>query len=231
MEFAASVADRLEAVRARIRAAAERSGRRFTDVTLVAVSKNVPAEGIRAVARLGVVDVGESRVQEALPKIEAVADPAIRWHLVGHLQRNKARRAAELFTLIHSVDTEALAEALAHGAETQGRVVSVLLQVNVAGEPGKHGCATAEVIPMARRMRRLAALRLEGLMTIAPLADDPGDARPVFQQLRRLGEALREEAPEARHLSMGMSDDFEVAIEEGATLIRVGRALFGDRPA
>jgi hypothetical protein len=221
---------RLDAVRGRIRAAAERAGRSPEDIALVVVTKGVPAERIHAAAALGVADFGESRLQEALPKIVALDAEAIRWHLVGHLQRNKARRAAGVFALIHSVDSPALAETLAGRGETQGRSVPVLLQVNVAREPGKRGFAPAEVLPAARRLQRLAGLRLEGLMTIAPLVRDPEEVRPIFRQLRRLGEALREEAPEAGHLSMGMSDDFEVAIEEGATLIRVGRALFCERP-
>ncbi len=204
----------------------------------MAVTKGVPVDRIRAAAALGVVDFGENRLQEALPKTGALDAVAIRWHLVGHLQRNKARRAAELFSLIHSVDSRALAETLARHGEARGRPVAVLLQVNVAAEAAKRGFAPRELLREARGMVRLAGLRVDGLMTIAPLVGNPEEVRPIFRQLRALGEELRAEAPGARHLSlsgalhlsMGMSDDFEVAIAEGATLIRIGRALFGERP-
>jgi len=228
---------RLEAVRSRIAAACGRAGRSPEDVTLVAVTKGVVPDRIRAAAALGLRDFGENRIQEALPKIAGL-EGGVRWHLVGHLQRNKARRAAELFSLIHSVDSRALAETLARFGEAQGRPVTVLLQVNVAAEAAKHGFAPRELLREAHGMVRLAGLRVDGLMTIAPLVGNPEEVRPIFRQLRALGEELRAEAqgarhlslPGALHLSMGMSDDFEVAIEEGATLIRLGRALFGERP-
>jgi len=227
----------LKAVRSRIAAACSRAGRSPEDVTLVAVTKGVVPDRIRAAAALGLRDFGENRIQEALPKIAGL-EGGVRWHLVGHLQRNKSRRAAELFSLIHSVDSRALAETLARHGEAQGRPVAVLLQVNVAAEAAKHGFAPGELLREAREVVRLAGLRVEGLMTIAPLVGNPEEVRPIFRQLCALGEELRAEAPEARHLSMpgarhlsmGMSDDFEVAIEEGATLIRVGRAIFGERP-
>ncbi len=220
---------RLSVLQSRIRAACERAGRSPHEVGLVAVTKSVAPERIRAAAALGLRDFGESRVQEALPKMAAL-EAGWRWHLVGHLQRNKAGRAAEVFTLIHSVDSPALAETLARQGDARGRPVAALLQVNVAAEPSQHGFPPHEVLGEARRMLRLTGLRVEGLMTIAPLSANPEQVRPIFQELRRLGEALRADAPQARHLSMGMSDDFEVAIEEGATLIRMGRALFGERP-
>lgn len=227
---------RLETVRARIRAACERGGRTPEEVGLVAVTKGVEGSRIREARALGLTDFGESRVQEALPKIAAL-DPAIRWHLVGHLQRNKTGRAADTFALIHSLDSVALGEELARRGEAMGRPVAVLLQVNVAAEASKRGMRPGEVAEAARRLGALAGLRLEGLMTIAPLVHDPEEVRPVFRELRRLGQVLAAERAEARHLSpgvsghlsMGMSDDFEVAIEEGATVIRVGRALFGER--
>lgn len=211
-----------------MRAAAERSGRRIEDVRLVAVTKGVDPERIREALALGIVDLGENRIQEALPKIAALGS-APRWHLVGHLQRNKVGRAIEAFALIHSVDSVRLTEEIARRAGVLGRDIPVLLQVNVAGEPGKHGFAPEEVRDAARRIAGSPGVRVRGLMTIAPLADDPETVRPIFRRLRRLGEVVRAEVPDADELSMGMSQDYEVAIEEGATLIRVGRAIFGGR--
>lgn len=219
---------RLAAVQARMRAAAERGGRRIEDVRLVAVTKGVDPERIREALALGIVDLGENRIQEALPKITALG-PAPRWHLVGHLQRNKVGRAIEAFALIHSVDSVRLAEEIARRAGVLGRDIPVLLQVNVAGEPGKHGFAPDEVRDAARRIAGSPGVRVRGLMTIAPLADDPETVRPMFRRLRRLSEEVRAEVSDADQLSMGMSQDYEVAIEEGATLIRVGRAIFGGR--
>lgn len=219
---------RLAAVQARVRAAADRSGRRIEDVRLVAVTKGVDPERIGEALALGIVDLGENRIQEALPKIAALG-PAPRWHLVGHLQRNKVGRAIEVFALIHSVDSVRLAEEIARRAGVLGRDIPVLLQVNVAGEPGKHGFAPEEVRDAARRIAGSPGVRVRGLMTIAPLADDPETVRPMFRRLRRLSEEVRAEVSDADELSMGMSQDYEVAIEEGATLIRVGRAIFGGR--
>ncbi|MDQ7851171.1 MAG: YggS family pyridoxal phosphate-dependent enzyme [Armatimonadota bacterium] len=223
------LAQRLAAVRQRMQAAAQRSGRRADSVRLVAVTKGVAAARIREAMALGVLDFGENRVQEALPKIAALG-PGPRWHLVGHLQRNKVRRAVEAFALIHSLDSLPLAEAISRRAEAAGRWVEVLLQVNVAGEPRKHGFAPAEVPQAVRHIAGLPALILRGLMTIAPLEADPQRVRPVFRRLRELRDALRVQWPGLEELSMGMSDDFEVAIEEGATLVRVGRAIFRERP-
>ncbi len=211
-----------------MRAAADRSGRRIEDVRLVAVTKGVDPERIREALALGIVDLGENRIQEALPKIAALG-PAPRWHLVGHLQRNKVGRAIEVFALIHSVDSVRLAEEIARRAGVLGRDIPVLLQVNVAGEPGKHGFAPEEVRDAAPRIAGSPGVRVRGLMTIAPLADDPETVRPMFRRLRRLSEEVRAEVSDADELSMGMSQDYEVAIEEGATLIRVGRAIFGGR--
>ena len=211
-----------------MRAAAQRTGRPAEAVRLVAVTKGVAPERIREAMALGVLDFGENRIQEALLKIAALG-PGPRWHLVGHLQRNKVRRAVDAFALIHSVDSLPLAEEIARRAEAVGQPVPVLLQVSVAAEPQKHGFAPDAVPPAARHVAALPAIRLRGLMTIAPLAADPEEVRPVFRRLRELRDVLRAEWPELDELSMGMTDDFEVAIEEGATLIRVGRAIFGER--
>ena len=229
------VAANASRVRERIAAAARRSGRRVEDVLLVAVSKGVDPTQVQAAAASGVTDFGENRVQEALPKITHLRPQvagAVRWHLVGHLQRNKARQAVQLFEVIHSVDSVALAIALDQRAHQARRICEVLVQVNVASEPQKFGIAPEALAAMLQSLTALSGIRAVGLMTIAPLGDHPDVARPVFRRLR----ALRDEAaragrvPEFVHLSMGMSEDFEVAVEEGATMVRIGRAIFGPRP-
>jgi hypothetical protein len=227
---------RLRAIRERIGEAASRANRALDDIQLVAVSKTVPAEVLRDAYALGLRVFGENRVQEAQEKIAALTLLEIRWELIGHLQTNKANRAAELFTRVQSVDSVRLAEALSARALTLGKTLPILLEVNVAGEASKSGLALEETLAAARVIANLPGLRPEGLMTIAPLVDDPEDVRPVFRALRELRNWLREAVPLGDdggwpELSMGMSDDFAVAIEEGATLIRLGRALFGARPA
>ncbi len=232
LDVAASVAR----VRERIASAARRCGRRVEDVTLVAVSKGVDPTRILAAATGGVADFGENRVQEALPKITLLRPQvprAVRWHLVGHLQRNKVRQAAQLFDVIQSVDSAALATALSQqSAAMAGRIVDVLVQVNVAAEPQKFGIAADALPAVLRAIAALSGLRVVGLMTIAPQADHPEAVRPVFRRLRELRDdaARWGVAPGLVHLSMGMSDDFEVAVEEGATIVRIGRAIFGPRP-
>jgi pyridoxal phosphate enzyme (YggS family) len=219
-----TIAANLAAVRARIDAAAERARRDPADVTLVAVSKTFPAETVVEAIHGGVTDLGENRVQEGAEKIPAVALAGLepRWHLIGHLQSNKARPASELFAVIQAVDSVELAERL---DRVTSRPLEILLEVNVAGEASKFGLAAADVRATVKRVRELPNLRLEGLMTVAPFVDDPEEVRPVFRELRGLRDSLG-----LRHLSMGMSGDFEVAIEEGATIVRIGRAIFGERP-
>ena len=217
------VAAGADRVRERIARACERAGRDAASVTLVAVSKGQPVEAVRAAAEAGIRHFGENRIQEALPKIEAATASGVEatWHLVGHLQSNKAKAAAGAFDVIHSVDSARLLARLDTAAPAPR---DVLLQVNVAAEPQKQGVAPGEVGALVEAARAASGLRLRGLMTIAPIAADPEEVRPVFRELRALAErfALTE-------LSMGMTDDFEVAIEEGATLVRVGRAIFGER--
>ena len=217
------VAAGVERVRERIARACQRAGRDHGSVTLVAVSKGHPAEVIGAAASAGVRHFGENRIQEALPKIEEATAAGVEavWHLVGHLQSNKAKAAASAFNVIHSVDSVRLLARLDAAAAAPR---DVLLQVNVAAEPQKQGVAPDEVGGLVAAARESGSLRLRGLMTIAPIAAQPEEVRPVFRSLRALAE--RFELPE---LSMGMTDDFEVAIEEGATLVRVGRAIFGER--
>jgi hypothetical protein len=211
------------AIQKRMAEAAEKASRSPSEITLVAVTKTVDAAAIKEAHAAGLRHFGESRIQaarEKLPLLSAL-QPAPTWHLVGHLQTNKAKTAAELFDIIHSVDSLKVAEAISQHA---GRDISVLVQVNVAGEASKHGFALQDVIPALERIARLPHLRTKGLMTIAPYVDDPEEVRPVFRRLRLMRDSLGLE-----HLSMGMSDDFEVAIEEGATLVRIGRAIFGGR--
>lgn len=219
----------LEDVRRRMAAACLRRGRPQDSVTLVAVTKTVDAAAARALYDLGVRDFGENRIQQAEEKIAALSGLDIRWHMIGHLQRNKARDVVQRFAMIHSVDSLRIAEAIAEQARKRQTVARVLIQVNVSGEETKSGIASEEAGGMARDVARLDGLRLEGLMTMAPFCEDPEDCRPCFRRLRELRDEIAAagiEGAEMKHLSMGMTNDFEVAIEEGADLIRVGSALF-----
>jgi pyridoxal phosphate enzyme (YggS family) len=218
-----SIEDNIREVRMRIARACEKSYRSSQEVTLVAVTKGVPTATIRDAFDFGVRDFGENRVQEAEDKILQLSDirQNVTWHMVGHLQSNKARRALDLFDIIHSIDSVRLADILNVRAK---RAVPVLLQVNVSGEATKSGFAVGDVAKAVEEIKRLPNLEVVGLMTIAPLVAAPEDARPIFRRLRELRDQLG-----LKHLSMGMSDDFEVAIEEGATIVRIGRAIFGER--
>jgi PLP dependent protein len=222
----------LAAVQARIAAAARRAGRSPESVLLVAVSKTVGIEGVRAALAAGVPALGENRVQEAREKIAALGRP-VPWHLIGHLQTNKVKDALESFELIHSVDRLPLAEALSRRAVESGRRADVLVQVNVAEEPQKGGFRTDELRAALETMAGLKGLRLRGLMTIPPLPRDPEDSRPQYKEMRRLLEEARRwgHGADLAELSMGMSGDFEVGVEEGATIVRVGTAIFGPRGA
>jgi pyridoxal phosphate enzyme (YggS family) len=219
----ADIAERIAAVRARIDRACDRAGRPPADVTLIAVSKTHSASMIAAAYAAGLRDFGENRVQEALSKIERLRGEGVtpRWHLIGHLQTNKIRAAIEGFDILHSIDSERLARAISERAE---RPVAVLIEVNAGGEASKFGVAPEDAPKLAERIGALPDIDLRGLMTVAPQADDPEGVRPVFRKLREMRDAIG--LPE---LSMGMTDDFEVAVEEGSTLVRVGRALFGAR--
>ncbi len=227
------IPDRVAAVRERIARAAERAARPPGDVTLVAISKTHPPEAVRAAFAAGVRDFGENRVQEAEPKIASTADldgPC--WHLVGHLQSNKARRATALFGLIQSVDSLDLAFRLSRMGVEEGRPVRVLVQVDLAGEETKFGLAESELLPLLEALRGKEGLRIEGLMVLPPYLDDPERVRPYFRRLRSLRDRAQAAGLlEGRHLSMGMSHDFEAAVEEGATIVRVGTAIFGERKA
>jgi PLP dependent protein len=217
--------DRLEAVRDRMARACERAGRRAGDVRLIAVSKKVAADSIRAAADLGVTDFGESYIQEARGKIGALPQ-GLHWHMIGHVQSNKVKYVPGLFRYVHSVDRVELLDAL----EKSSIAIDVLFEMNLSGEPRKHGADAEGLRRVLERAGALKHLRPAGLMTMAPYADDPGEVRHVFTRLRKiLGDANREFGLQMDELSMGMSSDFEVAIEEGATMVRIGTALFGER--
>jgi len=220
-----TIAERIEAVRLQIANACLRSGRSPEAVTVVAVTKGFPPEAVREAFAAGLSHFGENRVQEAQGKIPLLAGLAPRptWHMVGHLQTNKVKTALSLFDIIQSVDSLHLAQEISRRAPQSVRV-PVLLEVNVAGEAAKYGFSPDELPAAAEQVRSLPGLEVRGLMTVAPMAGDPQEARPVFRRLRSLAESL-----DLRELSMGMSDDFEVAVEEGATIVRVGRAIFGER--
>jgi len=259
----------LRRVQDRIAAAARRAGRDPEEITLVAVTKTVPEERIVAAYELGLRHFGENRVEAAVPKIQEVArllekktrwleetgfvgrptGEPITWHMIGHLQRRKVRDAVLPFALIHSVDSVRLAQEINKRCAPLAKVMPILLEVNVSGEAAKFGFAVGEVEAAVAEIAGLPWVKVEGLMTMAPLVDQPEQARPYFRMLRELRDRLRQRYPSAHlppyargrtgeatvgmgewyHLSMGMTDDFEVAIEEGATLVRIGRAIFGER--
>ncbi len=219
---AVTIRENLVSVEERIARACARAGRTRGEVTLVAVSKTFPASFIDEAIDAGIIEVGENRVQEAREKKPLVRGAA-RWHLIGHLQTNKAKDAVKLFDVIQAVDSIDLAEKLARAAEAHGKRQDVMLQVNIGDEPQKSGIKRAEVEAVVRQATALASLRVLGLMAIPPIGT-PDASRPYFRELRSMRDALGLE-----HLSMGMSEDFEAAIEEGSTIVRVGRAIFGSR--
>jgi PLP dependent protein len=226
------LASNIAAVRASIKEAAEHVGRRPEEITLIAVSKTKPITMVETAYQLGVTNFGENRVQEALPKIAAFRPQGIRWHMIGRLQSNKAHKVVSSFDTVQSIDSLHLAQALNRYTEVERRErLPVLLEVNIAGELSKAGISEAEVPELARQIAKLPYLDLQGLMTVAPRVEDPEEARPTFRALRSLRDRLRNEVPDCswQHLSMGMTDDYCIAIEEGATIVRVGRAIFGER--
>ncbi|HKQ97806.1 MAG TPA: YggS family pyridoxal phosphate-dependent enzyme [Candidatus Polarisedimenticolia bacterium] len=228
--MAETLAGNLDAVRGRIAAAARRSGRAPESVTLVGVSKTMPAERLREAIAAGLRDLGENKVQEARDKVGPVG-PGARWHLVGHLQGNKANQAARIFDVVHSIDGVDLLDRLERGAQAAGRKIDALVQADLAGEATKSGAPPDAIDAILERAAGCNAVAVRGLMILPPYEEDPERSRPWFRRLRELGETLAGRHPKLalRELSMGMTGDFEVAIEEGATLVRVGRALFGER--
>lgn len=227
------IAERLAQVQARIAAAAHRAGRDPASITLVAVSKTVPPDRIKEGVAAGLTVLGENRVQEAQAKIQTLGR-LVQWHLVGHLQTNKAKLAVRLFDLIHSLDSLKLATELDRHARAAGKRVPCFVEANQGGELTKSGLAEAAVLPFIQEAAALGGIEIRGLMSLPPYLEDPEGVRPYFRRLR----ILRDEAATAgipglrlEHLSMGMSHDFEVAVEEGATMVRIGTAIFGPRPA
>jgi pyridoxal phosphate enzyme (YggS family) len=230
--------ERLAFINRQIASACERAGRSASEVTLVGASKTVAPSLIRSAIDSGMRVLGENRVQEAAPKIaelrDAISQHHVQWHLIGHLQSNKARRAVELFDAIQSVNSLKLAERLDKIAGELGKRLPVMIEVNLGGEASKSGVVSEEVLSLCEQMDKFTNLELRGLMAVPPLLEDPQEMRPFFRRMRE----LRDHAHRAgivggqfRELSMGMSNDFEVAIEEGSTFVRIGTAIFGPRPA
>lgn len=226
-----NIAGNVRAVTERMASAAARAARDADAITLMAVTKTILPDTIKAAAACGISIVGENRIQEAATKIAALDDLSVEWHFIGHLQSNKAKRAVQLFSTIESVDSLDLAVALNRLARDSDTTLRILLEVNTSGEPSKHGFPPTEVERAATKIQSLPALEIEGLMTVGPLTNDVRETRQAFRLLRGLQQQLASRYTETdwETLSMGMTDDFEIAIEEGATLIRVGRAIFGPR--
>jgi len=226
------LAETVPRVRDRIAAAAEASGRDAGAVRLVAVTKGHPLEALEAAIAAGLRDLGENRVDELEEKVACLGRPVATWHMIGHVQGRKAARAMEIADLIHSVDTLRLAERISRAAGEEGRVVRVLAQVNTSGEESKSGFPAAEAVDQVLRMAELPGLGVEGLMTMAPLVDDEEILSSAFRVLRETLEEIRAADPGVGpELSMGMTNDLEIAVREGSTMVRIGTALFGERPA
>jgi len=221
-----SIAENLREVRKRIDAAAARVGRSGQEVILVAVTKTRTIEEIREAIAAGVTELGENYVQEAEAKCAEIGD-AVRWHMIGHLQRNKVRHAVEVFDIIESVDGRRLAEEVSRRAVAVGKTVQVLLEVNISGERTKFGARPDDVIALVDEIKDMPGMRLCGLMAVAPLGADPEAARPYFRAMKQLWDKLPDE--QRLFLSMGMTQDFEVAVEEGSNMVRIGTAIFGPR--
>jgi len=228
LELMLTIRDNLLRVRERIERAAQKAGRDPKEIKLVAVSKTVEVDRIKEAIEAGVSILGENYVQEAQEKIEALGKP-VSWHFIGHLQSNKAKYAVRLFDVIHSLDSIPLAEELNRKAEQPDRVIRVMIEVNLSKEATKFGTDEERVLNLARRIQNLGHLSLEGLMTMPPYFDSPEMSRPYYVALRELEDRMIKDGIPLKELSMGMSNDFEIAIEEGATYVRVGTAIFGPR--
>jgi len=231
--YAMAIADRINSVHEKIIRAAKKSSTNPDKIKLIAVSKTVNVQSITNALYGGVKILGENKVQEARTKISELrsqnADWDIKWHLIGHLQKNKAKTAVQLFDLIQTVDSRDLAEELNRQAEKFDKIQRILVQVKLADEETKHGMTESDLMTVLEKVTALDYLKLEGLMTIPPFFDDPEEARPYYRKLRELAASARKQGFSMDELSMGMSNDYEVAIEEGATMIRVGTAIFGER--
>jgi len=222
------ISENLRAVRGRIKEAAGRAGRRADDIILVCVTKTAGIPGIEEALAAGAADIGESRVQDAEIKFMAIGKRA-KWHLIGHLQTNKVKDAARIFDLIHSVDSLKLAEEISKRAGADGKTQEILIEVKTSKEAAKYGVGTEAVFELIKKASALPHIKIMGLMTMAPIVPDAGQARPYFRRLRELSEGISAKKIDnvsMRYLSMGMTQDFEVAIEEGANIVRIGRAIF-----
>ena len=227
------VAENVESIKKRIREVCSRCGRRPEDVLLVGVSKTFGVDSIQNAVNSGLFDIGENYAQELLEKRNRLGDDRIRWHFIGHLQSNKVKHVIEYVHLIHSVDNDRVAEEIQKRAEKAGRMVNVLIEVHTTDEATKYGVLPADIIELLKRISKFDRVRVQGLMTMGPFSDDPDDSRPSFRQLAELRDRISREGIEnvtMQHLSMGMTHDFEVALEEGATIVRIGTAIFGTRP-
>jgi pyridoxal phosphate enzyme (YggS family) len=231
-----SIAENIKIVKERIEGAAKRIGRDPSEIKLVAVSKTVDIDRVKEAVIAGITILGENRVQEAKEKISnfkfQISNLKVEWHMVGHLQTNKAKTAIRLFDLIHSVDSLRLAEEIDRESRKAGKVQDVLVEVNLAGEETKHGVSKEGTISLLREISKFKNVSVKGLMTMPPFSEDPEKVRPYFRRLREVRDninELRVTSYELRDLSMGMSNDFEIAIEEGATMVRIGTAIFGER--
>ena len=225
------IKDNVAEVEANIQKACKRAGRSREDVTLIAVSKTKPVSDIYEVMETGIIDYGENKVQEICDKIEVISEP-LNWHMIGHLQRNKVKYIVDKVKLIHSVDSLRLAQQISSEAQKKGVDIDILIEVNVAEEASKFGLSTEEVIQMAEDISKLPSVHIRGLMTVAPFTDNPEDNRPYFRNLKQLAVDIARKNIDnviMNELSMGMTGDYEVAIEEGATMVRVGTGIFGTR--
>lgn len=226
-----SIEDNINSVKQRIKHTCQKIGRDANEIILVAVSKNVPAAAIKSAVESGIAHIGENRVQEAEKKYEQLGKIAT-WHLVGHLQTNKAKKALQIFDLIHSVDSYHLTREISKRAVQTNRMVNCLIEVNTSGEVSKFGIQPEDTVELMKKISLLPAIQIKGLMTIGAFFPDPEDVRPCFKLLRELKQEIQSnglENVDMKYLSMGMTNDFEVAIEEGANMVRVGRAIFGER--
>lgn len=223
-----TIEENLKEVRERIKNSCEKVGREPAEITLIAATKNVPPDRIKEAVKCGINIIGENRVQEALSKYESIKE-SVKWHMIGHLQTNKVKKAIELFEMIQSVDSIRLAEEIQKRASNAGKVVDVLVEVNTSKEETKYGLKVEETVEFLKRIRSFDNIRVKGFMTIGIFTPYPEQVRPCFKTLRNLKRDAEEAGIELKHLSMGMSSDFEVAIEEGSSMVRIGASIFGKR--
>lgn len=223
------VSENIRVIRQRIQAVCERTGRKSSEITIVAVTKSFGVEKVKEAVAEGLYDIGENYVQELQTKRAEVGSLPIRWHFIGHLQRRKVKEIVPWIYCIHSVDSFKLGLEISKHVEKTGRSVDVLVEVNIAGEETKFGVSPESTPMLVSQLTKLDGIRVIGLMTIGPYFQNPEDSRPIFRKLRMIKEQLKEQGYDLPHLSMGMSNDYEIAIEEGATMVRIGTAIFGHR--